>query len=404
MNSQEASYPKPVIHTPPENDPYDRPPGEPPKAPLEAAGAAVEELAWENRGIKRSLFPMPFPDPNNERLQRFREKYDFLNAIKGVEGEFERLMLLRNWLHRKIPNQMKAELFFKRPYPNEGLNPFGILDTATTGCAWWCPHFSQTLRTIYAACGRLSRHVGNVSIYDEELGARTHGVTDVFVQEFGKWVMMDAHYDVHYEKDGIPLSPWEVGEEWHRNKGADVDICVGPERRKVDKALSVFGGKHETCRAFWNQHRWSTDPFTNNGSWFGTTDAQFRLTLVGERHEGVVCYRGRAPDSEIDSGYFTGRIQYTTREADVYPDVGTTRIELLKSEVKGTVRVSIGTFTPNLASIEAKVDDRPWGDVELGFLWYPHEGRNTLTVRTRDRFGNLGRPSSVTAVLSKKPE
>ncbi len=399
-----ADFPHLVTHTAVPDDPYDQPAGNPPKEPFEALGAQVEKLTWDNRGVKRSLFPMPVPDWSNERLQAFREKYDFLDAIKGVDSEFQRLLLLRNWVNRKIaPNNLLEDQpsFFKRPYPDESFGPFRTLDTAGHGCRWWCPHYSQTLRAVLTACGYVARHVGNISIYSPEEGARTHGVTDVFVQELGKWVQLDAHYDVHYERDGVPLSPYEIGEEWFKNDGKDVNVCVGTERKVVDHALKKFSDQHESCRAYWNQHRWYMDPFSNHGTWFATWDAQLVLTLVGERHEGVVAYRGRNPGSEADAGYSDGRIQYTTREANVYPDIGTSHLKIQegKDKGKGTIRVQVGTYTPNLEAIEIKVDDRPWADTEVDFEWFPHVGENTLEVRTRNKFGNRGRPSTINAVL-----
>ncbi len=259
------------------------------------------------------------------------------------------------------------------------------------------------LRNVLVACGRLSRHVGNVSNFTHEEGARTHGVTDVFVHDLGKWVMLDADHNVHYELDGVPLSPWEVGEEWFRNRGRDVDICVGLDRKKVaSSGAGTLAGCHETSKALWNHHRWSTDPFTDHGTWFGNWNTQLVLVLVGKRHDGVLCYRGRAPNHEVDAGYSDGRIQYTTRAANVYPDVGTAHLDLKEGPFKGTVRVQVGTYTPNLEAVEVKVDERPWSDQRPEFLWYPHVGSNAIRVRTRDRFGNLGRESKVNVNLKEK--
>ena len=402
-----ADFPHLVTHTQVPEDPYERPAGDPPKEPFEALGAEAVKLGWENRGIRRSRFPMVPPDYRNETLQRFREKYSFLDAIRGVEDEWERILLLRNWVHRTLPNGTEAPYldqpsFFQRPYPDEGFDPFRVLDMAGTGCRWWCPHYSQMLRAVLSACGYLSRHVGNISFYSPKEGARTHGVTDCFVQKFGKWVQLDAHYDCHYAKDGVPLAPYEIGEEWHRNSGKNLTVHAGPEGRTADHALNAFEGEHESCRAFWNQHRWYMDPFSNHGTWFATWDAQLVLVLTGQRHEGILAYRGQNPGSEADRGYSDGRIQYTRRAADVYPDVGTSHLALEKGPHAGTLRVKVGTFTPNLAALEVRVDEQPWSVQGADFLWYPHHGENTLRVRTRNQFGLLGRESSVQAVLKKK--
>jgi hypothetical protein len=319
-----------------------------------------------------------------------------------VDSEWERLLL--NWVHIKLtqdPPKFTEASLFNRPYPDEGWRLFYNLDTAASGCRWWCCHYSQTLRAVLTACGLLSRHVGNVSNYREgqDQGSRTHGVTDVFVQEFAKWVQFDAHYDVHYEKDGIPLSPWEIGEEWFRNQGADVDICVGPDSKKEERSgAGTHQGDHESSKALWNRHRWNTDPFTDHGTWFYTY--QLHLVMTGPRHDGIYCCDPATGEPNDD--YFNGRFQFTTRLADVYPDVGTSRLELGKGDRPGTVRVQVGTYTPNFDTVLVRVNNRTWSPTDTTFLWFLRQEENTLEVRTRDKFGNLGRISSVRAVLKKK--
>ncbi|MCK6470439.1 MAG: hypothetical protein L6R28_01725 [Planctomycetes bacterium] len=401
----QRDFPHLVTHSAPKDDPYDAPAGDAPEAAFENSGGQIVSLSWQNRGVKRSRFPMAVAPYENPTLQRFREKYDFLDAIKGIGDEWQRLLALRNWVHRKLPSNNSSgeqNSFFKRPYPDESFDPFKVLDKGGSGCCWWCPHYSQMLRAVLTACGYVSRHVGNISPYSPKEGSRTHGVTDCFVQKYGKWVQFDANYDCHYERDGVPLSPFEIGEEWARNGGKDVTVHVGLENKTVGNALTPFEGENETCRAYWNQHRWYTDPFSGHGTWFGTWNSQMVLTLVGKRHEGILAYRGRAPESEVDAGYADGRIQYTTRAADVYPDIGTSHLSLEKGPHTGTVKVNVGTFTPNLDTVEVAVDDRMWSDQEPDFLWYLHEKKNVLRVRTRDKFGNLGRESSVNVELRAK--
>jgi hypothetical protein len=397
-----SSIPRPVLHLPIPGEPLSREPGLPPRAPFEGAGAEVLDLGWDNRPVKRTRFPMASPDINNPVLQRFRERFGFAREIENVRGQFDKLLVLRDWVFRRMQSQPKPGNLFARPYIDENFDPFMNLESGAAGCEWWCPHFSQMLRAVLTACGFLSRHVGNVSHFVPSEGSHTHGVTDVFVQEWGKWVMLDAHFNLHYERDGVPLSPWEVGEEAFRNDGRDIEVFTGLERKKVPKCLPTYDGKHESWRALWNHHRWNIDPFTDHGPWYGKTTSQMTLVLVGQRHAGLICQRGREPGAEIDTGYAEGRIQYTLRPEDIYPDVGTVHLSIGKGDMPGTVKIDAGTFTPNFDSLLVSSDDRPPGPSAPSFRWYLHEGENTLRVRTRDKFGNLGRESSVRAVLKKK--
>lgn len=381
---------QPVVHERLPNDDAWSKVGDPPKGPFEAAGYGAERLEWDNRPIRWTRFPFPWPDGGNARLREFRERYDFAGFIEGGASEFERLLLLREWVHRQIPSGQPV-------IPTS--DPFEILDTAAQGGTFYCTHYSIVFQACAVACGWVSRKLGIDSDHSSEEPSTHHGVDDVFVNELGKWVAMDSHHDVHYEKDGVPLSPWEVAREYVRNGGEDVDVCVGLEREKVAGSNKVcLPGRHESCCYFWCLHQWHADPFSESGSW----KPRLRLVLVGDAHDKKTWYQGAPPETHPHVCYSDGSFQFTRREADVYPDVGTCRIELSKGERPGTVRVRIGTFTPAFEALLLKTDGGDSRAADLSFDWYLHEGENRLAVRTRNLFGALGRPSSVRAALRRE--
>ncbi len=382
-------HPQPTVHERLPNDDAWSHVGEPPKEPFEAAGFRVEELEWDNRPIRWTRFPFPWPDRANPRLVRFRERYDFARAIEAGASEFERLLLLREWVHRQIPSGQPV-------IPTS--DPFEILDTAARGGTFYCTHYSIVFHACAVASGWVSRKLGIDSDHTADEPSTHHGVDDVFVNELGKWVAMDAHHNVHYEKGGVPLSPWETAQEYVRNGGKDVDVCVGLEREKSAKSNKVcLPGRHESCCYFWCLHHWHADPFSDFGSW----KPRLSLVLVGDAHKGKTWFQGAPPETHPHGCYSDGSFQFTRREADVYPDVGTCRIELSKGERPGTVRVGVGTFTPGLDALLLKVDDGELRPAELKFDWYVHEGENSLAVRTRNQLGMLGKESNLRAVLRK---
>lgn len=381
--------PQPTVHERlPNDDAWGRA-GDPPEEPFEAAGFEVAEIGWNNRAIRRTRFPFPWPDRANPRLVRFGERYDFARAIEAGASEFERLLLLREWVHRQIPSGQPV-------IPTS--DPFEILDTAARGGTFYCTHYSIVFQACAVACGWVSRKLGIDSDHTADEPSTHHGVDDVFVNELGKWVAMDAHHNVHYEKGGVPLSPWETAQEYVRNGGKDVDICVGLGREKVANSNKVrLPGRHESCCYFWCLHQWHADPFSDFGSW----KPMLKLVLVGDAHEGKTWFQGAPPDTSPHAYYSDGHFQFTRREADVYPDVGTCRLELSKGERPGTVRVSVGTCTPGLDALLLKVDDGELRPAELKFDWYVHEGENRLAVRTRNQLGACGKESNLRAVLRK---
>src|SRR6185436_10461177 len=112
-------------------------------------------------------------------------------------------------------------------------------------------------------------------------------------------------------------------------------------------------------------------------------------------------YQGAPPKSYRHRGY-RGSFQFTRRHADVYPDLGSCRMELANPVKPNSVRVSIGTCTPHLETIEAQIDAGGFNPVPLAFDWYLHEGENSLRVRSRNQFGVLGKTTELQAALVKK--
>lgn len=401
----ESKFPNPIVHQKLENDDDLANPGLIPIAPFEFAGAKVVHAEWNNRGIIRSRFPMPTVDYHNEQLQKFRNKfYAYLDHMNQGKTEWEQILLIRDWLHRAIPHTDYIKgiaPIYQRPYPKgENPNPFDMLETAGAGLQWWCPHFSSMLHLLYTGAGFVSRKLGNVTKFHPQFGTLTHGVTDIFVNELGKWVQMDAHFDIHYTKNGLPLSPGEIGQEFFETEGESVDRIVGIKEEK--KSENVLGtgkiGGHEAGRAYWNRYVWDRDFLKTEGSWAPEMEIQY----IQSRHKGEYCYQGPEGECSLHVAYKKGIFQYTERKADVYPDMNTSRIEISNSDTgKGSVRINVGTFTPNFDALMVKVDNGIEQPRELSFKWFLHTGENNLCVRTRNKFGRFGKPSTVKVVLEK---
>ncbi|KKM25724.1 hypothetical protein LCGC14_1592050, partial [marine sediment metagenome] len=115
--------------------------------------------------------------------------------------------------------------------------------------------------------------------------------------------------------------------------------------------LSTADGAHESSRYMWVLHRWHCDPFTAIGSW----PPMLKLVLLDQRHEGKT-WLVETDDPTPHSGYTNGSFQFTKRQADVYPDLNTSRLELSASDESPAVKVAVGTHTPNFDTVLASVD------------------------------------------------
>ncbi len=63
----------------------------------------------------------------------------------------------------------------------------------------------------------------------EDLGRSLHhGVNEVWSSDHAKWVLFDAKYDVHFERDGVPQSELELHEAVRVDGGRGIGRCQHP--------------------------------------------------------------------------------------------------------------------------------------------------------------------------------
>jgi hypothetical protein len=92
------------------------------------------------------------------------------------------------------------------------------------------------------AFGHVARCLGVGPGGTAEAPGLHHGVNEVWVNALRKWVLVDAKYDIHFERDGRPLSALEIRDELLKNGAADVRIVQGPERIRVAEPEEPEGG------------------------------------------------------------------------------------------------------------------------------------------------------------------
>ncbi len=154
-------------------------------------------------------------------------KYQTDTIFHGEQDEFKRILLLRNWIRSKVPIND-----FGDPYPGND-HPALIVDAAARGRGFHCGHYMVVQNAFMNAYGYVTRCLGSgPGVKDSADGH--HGMNEVWVNKFAKWVLSDAKFNHHFEKNGVPLSALEVREEFLKNKAADITIVKGPDRTPIE--------------------------------------------------------------------------------------------------------------------------------------------------------------------------
>lgn len=297
------------------------------------------------------LFPA-YEDLSHPSIAHLKERYQLDAVVAGIGGEFDRMLALRKWINDNIT--------INDPSPTEVDHQYAIdiLDAALDGGGFHCAHFSIVQSAILNAYGYVCRRLGAGDGRLER--GKYHGVNEVWVNEFAKWVLIDAKYDLHFEKDGMPLSALEMRDEIIKNEGADVQRTYGPQREARQKD---FPEAMETYR--WVN--WELD--TNRFTAFPSHGSSASVLLDDEYSLNNTWYRDGNENWAYKANYFV----HTTHRSWIEwtPNVikSTCRIE------NGQVRIRLASCTPNFKTYQFRSVPGTWADcADILDLPIPNEG------------------------------
>jgi hypothetical protein len=233
------------------------------KANLLLFGLVILALSCESREYFVTKVENPVYKPNvvfnhmedlsNPGFRHLIEKYQLDTIFHGETDEFKRILLLRHWIKSVIKIEDHSP-----HYSGEGYAE-GILDAALGGEGFHCGHFMVVQNGIMNAYGYLTRALGaGPGVQGLEGPDGHHGINEIWINQFNKWVLSDAKYDHHFEKNGIPLSALEIRDEYLKNKGADILLVQGPERMPINFNEEMQRPKESFARTYtwitWQEH------------------------------------------------------------------------------------------------------------------------------------------------------
>lgn len=317
-----------------------------------------------------------FEDYHNPRLKELRRRYKIDQAVRGESREFRRILKLRHWIHARWPIDDSQGF---------GGDAFAILEYAKTGAGFHCSHCMTVQHAVMSAFGLTARDLG-VDRNDKDLGKSAHhGVNEVWSNDYAKWVLLDAKYDIHFERRGVPLSALELHEAVRADGGKGVVKVMGIGRRKVP--MNNPQRAEGTIRSYWwVAYHLRQDPFTHP-HWSGGSrlviwdNAPFRRT-TWYRHNGNrrVKHWAYAADAFIPVKD-AHQINWT-------PGVPVLRARQSADDV---LAVRLHSATPNFKTYRYRIGRGPWRSAPDGRLrWQLRKGANSLQVHTRNLFGVEG--------------
>lgn len=157
-----------------------------------------------------------FDDP---RIQLLAAREGLNAVVAGAADEFEAVLRLKEWVAAQFPHTIPD------PYPP--WDALIVLDAIRGGLTGgFCAQYSQVLLQSLAALGFPARYV--------EVGTTAnpynHYPLEYWSNQFNKWVLLDADFNLHFEENGLPLSALEVHDALVSGVAASVDVVEGAFR------------------------------------------------------------------------------------------------------------------------------------------------------------------------------
>ncbi|MBN2160466.1 MAG: hypothetical protein JW807_13815 [Spirochaetes bacterium] len=323
------------------------------------------------------------------RLRELQDEFDFDEYIDRGMTEFEQMALLKNWVYKNI----KYALNFK---DSDLRDTIGILRRARRGDPFICTTMSTAFMQCAVSMGWTARQVFLKRPTGEE-----HAGNDIWSNHYRKWVYIDVTWNLHIERDGVPLSIQEIRREWLKNRGAHVVYVFGAgkkERRYTARQLPIVRRDSRV---------WKLIPVDR--SWLGYFN---RIAVLGRNDFFTCCCpkgpgarkpmyvvrntagRGRYAGSFVPGGIIhpPSRLFHDLNRVDVALESrgGKRRARRAKS-----VEVRLNAFgrynyTPNFMEYLVKINDGDWKVTGERFRWDLQPGTNILKARIMNRLGIVG--------------
>jgi hypothetical protein len=350
----------------------------------------------ENVRQHYSSFEFSYEKWDEPKLKVLRARLGLDSLLADADGDWEKINRVRHHVSKQWYHQV--------PYPNyPAWDALEILDRRDKlGVGGMCVQFSQVFIQSLLSLGYQARFVM----------AFCHEIAEVYVDELGKWVLVDPEsvFDA-YEYDtgtGMPVNcleqhhwflseygfsadhpiEWMTPKPWAYYDGA---IAPGP-RPPLD--FSTFTG-------------WINDPGKPDYPPLHRLSGLIRIRL---RNNWFSQPYPRPVNQGMEYWPWNGflnwydpatprLLQYSLhsdRESDFYPTMNRVEYGLTHTEHEDEAEVRMITFTPNFDRFEISIDGSEWTESPPQFTWkFRKSALNTLSMRTRNKFGLAGKPSFV---------
>jgi len=312
----------------------------------------------------------------NPKLKQLRERYKLDDVIAPGKDEFDKQVLLMDWTHRQFKK-------FGRPSTGSS-GALDILQAIADGHTFFCKHYAEVLISAAASLGwvdrplALRRHQGVAKVG----GSTEHSVTEIWSNQHRKWIMLDPTSNLHLEKEGVPLSAYEIRQEWFYHGGTNLIFVIGQGKRFKKADLPIF---LERFPGFGD-----LAVYPDELDKYGFTGYIPNTDLMDSGYDYAKMFIVK--DRLCDGTKWHVRTVPENPAVDPYFPIGQASLSVTADN--GKIQVALKTLTPNFKQYEIRIDGADWRCSPDSLTWNTHPGLNRIEARTINQFGVAG-PASL---------
>jgi hypothetical protein len=335
-----------------------------------------------NPPLKYSSLDWEWEQWDRPEFRILREQENLDELVAGSRTQFDAQVKLFDYARKRWR--------WTQPFPEyPGWDALSIVQRINkAGGGGMCIQFNNFLAGLCMAFGWQARLVNIVG----------HEVCEVWNDEFGKWIYLDAAGANHYLYDPKTATPLNILElhmlhldYYYADRSIDwlTDI-IQPRDPIAGKPVPVLSGSRTYHRdldltGFESAIFMRMIPRNN---WYEKPYPRPLMHGVGDwPWNGYInWYDDRTPPMPQYS-------RYTDRARDLYPDLNRVHVDATSSIGTDRLFLFFETYTPNFSHFEVNPDEKGWIQTKDRWTWYLQSGENTLQVRVVTKLGVKGKPS-----------
>ena len=157
----------------------------------------VKFTKFVNGRVVQPSFPFIYQDMTHLKVRKLYDRAGLDAMVKSSKTDLELIGKISDWANKQWGHTQPL------PYPTWDANE--ILDKAEKGDAFWCTFKAALFVQGCNAAGLTARMLG-INPFNEA----AHTVTEVYNNDYRKWMLVDPWMNCWFEKEGKPLSALEV--------------------------------------------------------------------------------------------------------------------------------------------------------------------------------------------------